>query len=209
MQDFPDIPDSSRKLSQLLLRGRSLYDYACSMVIVFHNKIESTRAYELFMEHKNRIVFVIYLLCFAGSGYWLYHLTMLDVQPLPDFRFVLKDSREALVILFFGVLGLVFLIFFVLFLLKFLCNLFEGGIETLFASQWHSIVRPLGYLIILYFVFSFTGTIKVAGLTAYCQVADLVRVSNQHDFILKNDISLDAEEKMSMLLKLMDREEQD
>ena len=209
MQDFPDKPDSSHKLSQLFLKGRSRYEHLCSMVTLARKKIESTRAYDLFMGHKHRIAFVIYLFCFAGSGYWLYHMAILDVQPASDLRFVLKDSREALVILFFGVLGLAFLIFFVLFIIKFLYNLFEGGIETLFASQWHSIVKPLGYLIILYFAFSFTGTIKVAGLTAYYQVADLVRVSNQHDFIIKRDMSMDAEEKMSMLLKLMDRDEQD
>ncbi|MEN8263295.1 MAG: hypothetical protein ABFR82_07520 [Nitrospirota bacterium] len=58
-------------------------------------------------------------------------------------------------------------------------------------------VRSIGLLICLHFSFIYIGHIKTAGLTAYTQVSQLVRVSNDHSLITKK--KMDVSKMLRML----------
>jgi hypothetical protein len=94
-------------------------------------------------------------------------------------------------------------------MVKFLYNLYHDGIESLFSIRWHSLLKPAGYLVILYFVFPFTGTIKAAGLTAYNQIVELVHKSKQSSIVLEQEIPDDLEKKIPGLMKFIEKDGQE
>ncbi|MEW6600985.1 MAG: hypothetical protein AB1499_08435 [Nitrospirota bacterium] len=172
-------------------------------------KVTDSKFFQLIHRHKKSVAAVLNIIWIAGCGYWLYHMMNMDVKPKEDMGLVVTDSRDALTLLFFGALGFVFVLFFIFFVVKFVYNMFHDGIESCFSIRWHSIVKPVSYLMILYFVFPFTGTIKAAGLTAYNQVAGLLDTSLQHDLVIEKQIPDDLEKKLSGLMKLIEKDGQE
>jgi len=176
---------------------------ACSLYLA---KVTDSKLFQLILEHKRPVSLFLYFLWLAGCGFWLYQLMITDVKPKENFGLVLTDSRDALAILCFGALGAVFVLAAVVFLIKFIYNLFHDGMESFFSVRWHAIVRPASYLLVLCCAFSFTGTIKSTGLTAYNQIAGLFRTSQQHSIILEKDIPDDLEKKLSGLMKMIEKD---
>jgi hypothetical protein len=202
-KDFTKYIPLYGRLLQLISRSA-----LCVNLSKFLARAGDSTPLRLFIEHKRQIALFLYITWLIGCGYWFYQLMIIDVKPKADPGLVLTDSRDALVLLFFGIIGFVFVAFFAFFAIKYIHNLFQGGIESLFSVRWHSVVKPVSYLVILYFSFSYIGTIKMAGLTAYSQVAEIVQKSKQHDVIIIKNNSEDVEEKVSGLLNLMDRKGQ-
>ena len=172
-------------------------------------KVTDSKPFQFFLEHKRQVAIFLYTAWLLGCGYWLYQLMIIDVKPNANLGLVLTDSRDALVILFFGTLGSVFVLFFAWFMIKFIYNLFHDGIESFFSSRWHSLVKPASYLVVLCFAFSFTGTIKAAGLTAYNQIVELVHTSKQHNIIIEKEIPDDLEKKLSRLMNIIEKDGQE
>lgn len=205
MKYFP----KSDKLTQIFLRGADIYAEFHSKLTLFFARITDSKPVQLFIEYQRYIALSLYLIWLIGCGYWFYQLMIIDVKPKTNPGLILTDSRDALVILFFGAIGSIFVVFFVFFIIKLIYNLFRDGIESLFPVQWHLLVKPLCYLVILYVVFPFTGTIKVAGMTAYNQVAELIHTSRQRDIILEKEVPDDLEGKLNKLLKLVEKNKQE
>lgn len=184
--------------------------------IEFHSKLArliarltDSKPFRLFIKYKKPVELFLYIMWLAGCGYWFYHLMITDVTPSDNLGLGVTDSRDALAILFFGTLGSVFVLFFVLFTIKFIYNLFHEGIESLFSVRWHSLVKPASYLVILCWAFSFTGTIKATGLAAYNQIAELFHTSQQHTLVVEKEIPEDLERKLSGLMKMIEKDEQE
>ncbi len=171
-------------------------------------RVTDSKFFQFILEHKRPVALFLYITWLAGCGYWFYQLMIIDVKPKDNLGLVVTDSRDALAILFFGAIGSVFVLSFLFFIIKFIYNLFHNGIESFFSVRWHSLVRPASYLVILYFAFSFTGTIKSTGLTAYNQIAGLFHTSEQYNLILEKDIPDDLEKKLSSLLKMIEKDNQ-
>ncbi|UCD36045.1 MAG: hypothetical protein JSU90_04220 [Nitrospiraceae bacterium] len=157
--------------------------------------------FRLLSEYMRQVSIFLHILWLIGCGFWAYEFMSLEVRPRENMGLVLSDSRDALVILFFGIMAAGFVIFAVFFVLKLIYNLFHDGVESLFPLKWHSIIKPSTYLVLLFFASSFTGPIKVAGLTAYNQVSAVVRTSQQRDIIIRKDIPEDFERQLSDLLR--------
>ncbi len=205
MKYFP----KSDKLTQFFLRIADSYAEFCSELTLLSTRITDSKPFQLFIEYKRYIALVLYMIWLIGCGYWFYQLMIIDVKPKTDLGLILTDSRDALVILFFGAIGSIFVVFFVFFIIKLIYNLFHDGIESLFSVHWHSLVKPVCYLAILYVAFPFTGTIKVAGMTAYNQVAELIHTSRHRDIILEKEGPDDLEGKLNKLLKLIEKNKQE
>jgi hypothetical protein len=130
---------------------------------------------------EERISYGLYYLWLAGCVYWVYQLSIVEATPRPDWMYIIEDTREALTILFVGSFGLFYVVGIVLFICKFIYNLFTEGIESLFSRQWHSVAKSFCYILILGFSFQYIPNIKVAGLTAYDQISQLVSTSERHE----------------------------
>jgi len=129
---------------------------------------------------EERIASGLYYLWLAGCVYWVYQLSIVEATARSDWMYIIEDTREALTILFVGSFGLFYVVGIALFILKFIYNLFTEGIESLFPRQWHSVAKSFSYIIILGFSFLYIQNIKVAGLTAYDQVSQMVQTSDRH-----------------------------
>ncbi len=129
---------------------------------------------------EERISYGLYYLWLAGCVYWIYQLSIVEATARSDWMYIIEDTREALTILFVGSFGLVYVVGIALFICKFIYNLFTDGIESLFSRQWHSVAKSFCYILILGFSFQYIPNIKVAGLTAYDQVAQMVSTSERH-----------------------------
>ena len=129
---------------------------------------------------EERIASGLYYLWLAGCVYWVYQLSIVEAAPRQDWMYIIEDTREALTLIFVGSFGLFYVAGIVLFICKFIYNLFTERIESLFPSQWHSVAKSASYIIILGFSFLYIQNIKVAGLTAYGQVSQLVQTSDRH-----------------------------
>ncbi|MBI4681790.1 MAG: hypothetical protein HY757_01615 [Nitrospirae bacterium] len=199
----------SDKLTQFFLRIAGSYAAFCSKLTLLIARITDSKPFQLFIEYKRYIALSLYLIWLIGCGYWLYQLMIIDVKPGANLGLILTDSRDALVILFFGAIGSIFLIFFVFFIIKLIYNLFHDGIESHIPEQWHSLVKPVCYLVILYVAFPFTGTFKVAGMTTYNQVAELIHTSRHQDIIIEKAVTDDLEAKLNKLLKLVEKNKQE
>jgi len=190
------------KIHKIVVQFRSALD-------LYLAKVADSKPFQLFLEHKRHVTIFLYTAWLSGCGYWLYQMMVADVKASPNFGLVLTDSRDALVILFFGALGSVFVLFFTWFMIKFIWNLFHHGIDSFFSVRWHSLVKPVSYLIILCFAFSFTGTIKATGLTAYKQISELVHTSRSHSLVVEKEIPDDLEKKLSSLMKIIEKDNQE
>jgi len=133
---------------------------------------------------KERIASGLYCLWLAGCVYLVYQLIIVEAKPRPDLLYTIEDTSEALMILFFGSFSLLYIVGIALFICKFIYNLFTEGIESLFSGQWHSVAKLASYIIILGFSLLYIQNIKVAGLTAYQQVARLVQTSERHEEVV-------------------------
>jgi hypothetical protein len=171
--------------------------------------VTDSAPFQFLVRHKSHIELILYILWLIGCGYWGYRLIVIDAKPQTTWGINISDSRDAMVYLFFGLIGSVFVLFFVYFILKLFYNLFHEGIQSLFPIPWYSIVKPVSYLVILYFIFPFTGNIKAAGLTAYNEVVKLVHTSKQHDIVIEKEIPVDIEEKLSDLLNAFEKDKQE
>ena len=60
---------------------------------------------------------------------------------------------------------------------------------------------------ILYCAHSFTGAIKLAGMTAYNQVPGLVHTSRQNTLVIQKEAPADLEHKLNNLLKMIEKGE--
>jgi len=148
---------------------------------------------------EERIASGLYYLWLAGCVYWVYQLIVLEAKPRPDWLYIIEDTREALTILFLGSFSLLYVVGIVLFICIFIYNLFFEGIESLFPRQWHSVAKSFSYILILGFSFLYIQNIKVAGLTAYDQVSQLVQTSDRHEEVVKKHFN--------SLKELLDRTE--
>ncbi len=132
-------------------------------------------------DHLHYIAWIFYALLIAGSGYWIYQLIIIDVQPQANLPFSTKDTKDALVIMVFGIFLAALVCIIGFFLLKFICNLFLDGINNIFPIRAHSLVKSISCLAILGVAFLFIGNVKATGLTAYKQVTEVLHVAQQHD----------------------------
>lgn len=198
-----------------LIKGDVLLKLFCMIADIKYKynqylaKVTDSKPFRLIDEYKRPIVFFLYLMWVAGCGYWVYQLMMVDAKPKDSLGLEMTDSRDALAILFFGTLFSVFVLFIAWFIIKFIYNLFHNGIESFFSVRWHSLVKPVSYLGILCLAFSFTGPIKAAGLTAYNQVAGLVHTSRRHTIVIDNETAGDIERKLSVLMKMIGKDNQE
>lgn len=172
-------------------------------------KITDSKPFRLLHEYKRPVALFLYIMWFLGCGYWFYQLMIIEVKPVDELGLAVTDSRDAMAILFFGTLGSVFVLFFVLFIIKFIYNLFHEGIESFFSDRWHSLVKPASYLVILCCAFSFTATIKTTGLTAYNQIAELFHTSQRNSLVVEKEIPDDLEKKLSSLMKIIGKDNQE
>jgi hypothetical protein len=183
-------------LKVLRARLRELNPYR-EQALEFISRIENIAPFKWIIEYKENIASILYLLWIIGCISWLYQLVIVDASPYMGGFFSIDDPRDAIVFLFFGTFGVIYFSFFAFFIIKLIHNMIRGGIDSLFPRKWYSMVRSIGLLICLHFAFIYIGHIKTAGLTAYTQVSQLVRVSNDHSLITKKKI--DVSELLDML----------
>ncbi len=113
--------------------------------------------------HEEQIASGLYFLWLAGCVYWVHQLIIVDAKPRPDLLYIIEDTSEALMILFFGSFSLLYIIGIAIFICKFIYNLFTEGIESLFSGHWHTVAKSASYIIILGFSLQYIQNIKVAG----------------------------------------------
>lgn len=184
-------------LKVLRARLKELNPYR-EQAMQFISRIENIAPFKWIIEYKENIASILYLLWIAGCIYWLYQLVIIDAQPQTGGFFSVADSRDAMVFLFFGTFGIIYISFFAFFIIKLIYNMIRGGLDSLFPAQWYSMVRSIGLLVCLHFAFIYIGHIKTAGLTAYTEVSQLVQVSNDHSLITKKKLDV------SKLLKMLE-----
>jgi hypothetical protein len=167
-------------------------------VFLFLSRLSDLKPVQWLVKHKEQIALFLYILWLAGCGYWFYQFLVIDVRPQTDWIFITDDTREAMVFVFFGSFGLVFVLAFVFFIVKLMYNLFHEGIQFLFPFQWFSLAKSISYLLVLGFAFIYIENIKVVGLTAYNQIDVIVHTSRQHD----NEV----EKNLNNLIRVIDKE---
>jgi hypothetical protein len=104
------------------------------------SQLKDSRLIQWINKHKDNIALILNALLLAGCGYWVYQLIIIDVSPHNNWSIGISDSRDALALLFFGMYGFVFVLFFAGYIIKFIYNLFHGGIQSLFPVQWYSLI---------------------------------------------------------------------
>jgi hypothetical protein len=150
-------------------------------------RLNSLHTVKWFIEYKDHIASYLYLIWILGCAYWLYQLIITDAQPVMSGLMQVDDARDAVIFIFFGMFGLIYLTFFAVFIIKFIFNIIRGGIQSIFSTRWYSLVKSITLLMCLNFAFLYIENIKVAGLTAYTQVAQIVHSSNNHTVVVEND----------------------
>ena len=160
------------------------------------NVIKESKPVQWTLIREEQIASCLFYLWILGCAYWIYQLINIEAQPRSDWLYMIEDTREALMILFFGSFGLLYAAGLVLYISKFMFNLYHGGLESIFPRQWHSAARSVSYIVILCFSFLYIQNIKVAGLTAYNQVSQLVQTSDRHEDV--------AEDNIKGLMQLLD-----
>jgi hypothetical protein len=154
----------------------------------FLSRFADSRPFQWLAEHRERMASLLYFFWITGCCYWFYQLVVIDVRPRTDWIFISGDTREALVYTIFGAFGFIFAAFVAFFITKFIYNLIHEEINSLFPLQWYSLVKSVSYILALSLAFTYIENIKVAGLTAYTQVAEIVHMSRQHDDIVKENL---------------------
>lgn len=175
-----------------------------SWILRSFDKLKESVPVQLFITYRDQIALFLHILWIAGCGYWIYKFMVIKVHPLRYSFVMITDPQDARIFLSFGILGAVFIIMFSFFILKFIYNLFHGGIYKLLPTRWYSLGRSISYLIILSFAFTYIKHAKVAGLTIYNRVEEIVDISQQYDEIVLKNLS-DTQE---LFRKLDDRIEE-
>jgi hypothetical protein len=139
-------------------------------------------------EHRERLATFLYVLWLAGCGHWIYKVITADAQPIMQWMIITTDPKDAMVFLYFGIFGAFYVTLFAFMIIKLVYNLFQSGIESVFSIRWYSIGKPLTYMLLLAFAFSYTGNIKAAGLTAYYQVSHMVNTSKKHEAMVEKSM---------------------
>ncbi len=132
-------------------------------------------------ENQKYIAWAFYALLIAGCGFWLYQLAIIDVKPSANLLFSTQDTRDALVVIIFGLIAVLFVFVIGFFLLKLISNLYIEGISSVFPKISDSIIKSISCLIMLGVAFLFIENVKATGLTAYQQVTEVLEVATQHD----------------------------
>ncbi len=177
--------------------SKNIYARAIHQLAPIMSRIRNSTPYVKFMEYKEYAAVGLYIFWMAGCCFWFYKMIDTPVSMQTNITLVTATPREALVYLFFGIFGFVFASFFACYILKFMYNLFHGGIGAMFSHQLHILAKPISYLILLYFAFAYTGTIKASGIKMYSHVAQLVHVARQKEIIVKD--------RSPGILKLLDQ----
>jgi hypothetical protein len=150
-------------------------------------RLENVPPFSWLIEDRDNIASTLYLLWIAGCVYWLYNLLIIDAKPAVVSFLSVTDSRDALVFLFFGMFGGIYLAFFSVFIAKLIFNIIRDGIDSLFPARWYSLVKSISLLICLHFAFIHIENIKIAGLTAHAQLSQLVQTSNNHSMATRKE----------------------
>ena len=169
------------------------------------NNLKESVPVRLFITYRNHIALFLHIMWIAGCGYWIYKFMVIKVTPLKYSFVTITDPQDARIFLSFGIFGAVFIVLFSFFILKFIYNLFHGGIYKLLPTRWYSFGRSISYLIMLSLAFTYIKHAKVAGLTIYNRVEEIVDLSRQYDEIVLKNLS-DVQE---LFRKLDDRVEQE
>ncbi len=151
-------------------------------------RLENIPPFSWLAEYRDTIASTLYMAWIAGCIYWLYNLLVIDAQPAMVSFLSVTDSRDALVFVFFGMFGVIYLTFFAVFIAKLIFNLVRGGIDSLLPTRWYSLFKSICLLICLHFAFIYIVNIKTAGLTAYTQVSQLVQTSKNHSMAQKETV---------------------
>ena len=151
-------------------------------------RLENVPPFSWLAEYRDTIASTLYLAWIAGCIYWLYSLLIIDAKPAMVGFLSVTDSQDAMVFVFFGMFGVIYLTFFVVFIVKLIFNLVRGGIDSLLPTRWYSLVKSICLLICLHFAFIYIVNIKTAGLTAYTQVSQLVQTSKSHSMATKKRV---------------------
>lgn len=91
------------------------------------------------------------------------------------------SSRDALSVLFFGSISLIFLLAIAFFLIKLVYNITVGLIIDFFPRGWDSLIHSIFLLIILSLAFSVIEKTEMAGLTASYQINKIVEKTKGHN----------------------------
>jgi hypothetical protein len=151
-------------------------------------RLENVPPFSWLVEYRDTIASTLYLTWIAGCVYWLYNLLIIDARPAMVSFLSVTDSQDAMVFVFFGMFGVIYLTFFSVFAAKLIFNLVRGGIDSLFPTRWYSLVKSICLLICLHFAFIYIVNIKTAGLTAYAHVTQLVQTSKNHSMATKKTV---------------------
>jgi len=150
--------------------------------------VTDSRPVRMFIDHKEHIATFLYVLWLAGCGHWIYKVITADAKPIMEWMIITNDPKDAMVFLYFGIFGVFYVTLFAFMIIKLIYNLFQSGIESVFSIRWYSIGKPLTYMLLLAFAFSYTGNIKAAGLTAYYQVSHMVNTSKKHEAMVEKSM---------------------
>lgn len=151
-------------------------------------RITEARPVSMFIEHKEHVATFLYVLWLIGCGHWIYKVVTADAKPIMQWMIITNDPKDAMVFLYFGIFGVFYAALFAFMILKLIYNLFQSGIESFFSIRWYSIGKPLTYMLLLVFAFSYTSNIKAAGLTAYYQVSHMVNTSKKHEEMVEKSM---------------------
>jgi hypothetical protein len=143
---------------------------------------------QLLTDYREQLSTFLYVLWLAGCGHWIYKVITADAKPIMEWMIITNDPKDAMVFLYFGIFGVFYVTLFAIMVVKLIYNLFQSGIESVFSIRWYSIGKPLTYMLLLAFAFSYTSNIKAAGLTAYYQVSHMVNTSKKHEAMVEKSM---------------------
>jgi len=143
---------------------------------------------KLLIHYREQLATFLYILWIAGCGHWIYKVITADAKPIMQWMIITNDPKDAIVFLYFGIFGAFYITLFAFMIIKLIYNLFQSGIESVFSIRWYSIGKPLTYMLLLAFAFSYTSNIKAAGLTAYYQVSHMVDTSKKHEAMVERSM---------------------
>jgi len=150
--------------------------------------VSDSRPVQLLTDYKEQLSTFLYVLWLAGCAHWIYKIITADAKPVMEWMLMTNDPKDAMVFLYFGIFGVFYSALLVFFIIKMIYNFFQSGIESLFSIRWYSIGKPLTYMLLLAFAFSYTSNIKAAGLTAYYQVSHMVDTSKKHEAMVEKSM---------------------
>lgn len=176
-----------------------------SWLLCWIDNLKGSVPAQFIINYRDHIALFLYILWIAGCAYWIYSFIIIEAYPLQYSFITITDPQDARVFLSFGIFGAFFVVLFSLFIVKFIINLFHGGISMILPARWFSLGRTISYLILLSFTFPYIETAKAGWLTIYNRITEIVGISEQYDEIVLKNIS-DVRE---LFRNLNDRVEED